>query len=104
MSEGIDAQICRQILDLTSKIEQLIESHKELTEHISKIKEAIYHPDEGIYSRIRELERDIIKDGTLRISKAEETLESVRKLQWMVVGCGVAAIVSVIFKTFVMTG
>lgn len=104
MSDGIEASICRQILDLANKIEQLIESHKELTDHISKIKEAIYHPDDGIYSRIRELERDIITDGNLRISKAEETLESVKRLQWMVVGCGVAAIISVIFKTFVLTG
>ena len=86
------------LLDLSSKIEQLIVSHKELSENIAKIKEAIYHPDEGIYSRIRELERDIVKDGEVRMAKVEETIASVKKIQWMVVGSTVAAIVAVTFK------
>ena len=98
------SNISTHLSDLSNKIEQLIESHRELTEHIGKIKEAIYHPDEGIYARVRELEREIIKDGSLRIAKAEVTLESVKRLQWMVAGCGIAAIISVIFKTFVMNG
>ena len=100
----LDSAISTSLLDLTNKIDQLIESHKVLTDSIDKIKEAIYHPDEGIYSRIRELEREVIKDGDIRIVKVEETIESVKKLQWMVIGSGVAAIISVIFKTFIMNG
>ena len=94
----LDLGVSKCLLDLSSKIEQLIVSHKELSDNITKIKEAIYHPDEGIYSRIRELERDIVKEGEVRMAKIEETIASVKKIQWMVVGSTVAAIVAIIFK------
>ena len=97
---GADHNVIAHLLDLSNKIEQLIVSHKELAENIAKLKEAIYHPDEGIYSRIRELERDIIKDGDVRIAKVEETVANVKKIQWMVIGSTVAAIMAVIFKMF----
>lgn len=100
----LDPTITAHILDLTNKIDILIESHKVLTESVDKIKEAIYHPDEGIYSRIREVEREVIKDGDIRIAKLEETMEAVKRLQWLVIGSGTAAIISVIFRTFVMNG
>jgi len=99
-----DPNITTHLLDLSNKIEQLIESHKVLADNIGKIKEAIYHPDEGIYSRIRELEREVIKDGDIRIAKLEETIEAMKRLQWLVIGSGTAAIISVIFRTFVMNG
>jgi hypothetical protein len=102
LKRKLDPTITAHILDLTSKIEILIESHKILTESIDKIKEALYNPDEGLYSRIREVERDVIKDGDIRIAKLEETIESMKKLQWMVIGSGIAAVVSVIFKTFIL--
>ena len=100
----LDPTITAHILDLTNKIEQLIEAQRAVAEDIGKIKEAIYNPDEGIYSRIRDVERQIIKDGDLRIAKLEETIEGMKRLQWMVIGSGVAAVVSVIFKTFVLNG
>ena len=92
-------QVSACLLDLSNKIEQLIVSHQELAENIAKVKEAIYHPDEGIYSRIRELERDVLKDGEVRMAKVEETVESIKKIQWMVIGSTVAAIVAVLFKS-----
>ena len=100
----LDPTITAHILDLTNKIEQLIAAQRAVAEDIGKIKEAIYNPDEGIYSRIRDVERQIIKDGDLRIAKLEETIEGMKRLQWMVIGSGVAAVVSVIFKTFVLNG
>ncbi len=51
------------ILQLNGKIEKMmlgIESVKDkqdsMADDISKIKEAVYNPDEGLYARIRELE------------------------------------------------
>ena len=94
----LDLGVSKCLLDLSNKIEQLIVSHRELSENITKIKEAIYHPDEGIYSRIRELERDIVPNGEVRMTKVEDRLASIRKVQWMVVGSTVAAVVAVVFK------
>ena len=59
----------------------------------------MYNPDEGIYARIRELEREIVKNGEVRMAKIEDTIVGVKKLQWMVIGTTVAAVVAVLFKT-----
>ena len=37
-------------------IEYLKDRQEEMAVHISKIKEAVYNPEEGIYARLRELE------------------------------------------------
>jgi len=92
-------QISTCLLDLSNKIERLIVSHTELAENITKLKEAIYNPDEGIYARIRELERETVKHGEIRMTKVEDTILGVKKLQWIVVGTTVAAVVAVLFKT-----
>ena len=93
-------QISSCLLDLSNKIERLITSHNELAENISKLKEAVYNPDEGIYARIRELEREMVKEGEVRMAKMEDTIEGIKKLQWMVIGTTVAAVMAVIFKAF----
>jgi hypothetical protein len=38
-------------------IDFLKEKQEEMAEDVSKIKEAVYHPDEGLYARLRELEQ-----------------------------------------------
>ena len=50
-------------VELNGKFEQIMQNintvkdkQDEMAEDISKIKEAVYHPDQGIYARIRELE------------------------------------------------
>ncbi len=104
LKRKLDPTITAHILDLTNKIELLLEAQKSIAEDIAKIKEAIYNPDDGIYSRIREVERQVIKNGDLRIAKLEETIEGVKRLQWLVIGSGVAAVVSVVFKSFIIGG
>ena len=37
-------------------IETLADKQQEMYDHIAKIKEAVYNPDQGLYARIRELE------------------------------------------------
>lgn len=97
-SEETQRQISSCLLDLSNKIERLIVSHTELAENITKLKEAVYNPDEGIYARIRELEREIVKNGEVRMAKIEDTIVGVKKLQWMVIGTTVASVVAVLFK------
>tara|TARA_Y100000034_G_C6639949_1_gene279691 strand:+ start:25 stop:306 length:282 start_codon:yes stop_codon:yes gene_type:complete len=38
-------------------IDTLKERQESMAQDVSKIKEAVYHPDEGIYARLRELEQ-----------------------------------------------
>jgi len=54
-------EVCLTMLDgkldmLDLKIDELKERQEDMAEDISKVKEAVYHPDEGLYARLRELE------------------------------------------------
>ena len=58
-------EICLTVMDgkldkLNMKIDELKERQEDMAEDISKVREAVYHPDEGLYARIRELEGYII--------------------------------------------
>ena len=51
------------ILEVQSKldkvcngIEVMQDKQEEMSDHIAKIKEAVYNPDQGLYARLRELE------------------------------------------------
>jgi len=53
--------LCLAMLDgkldvLDMKIDELREKQESMAADISKVREAVYHPDEGLYARIRELE------------------------------------------------
>tara|TARA_B100000900_G_C20178440_1_gene552868 strand:- start:132 stop:407 length:276 start_codon:yes stop_codon:yes gene_type:complete len=39
-----------------SGIDVMQDKQEEMSEHIAKIKEAVYNPDQGLYARLRELE------------------------------------------------
>ena len=41
---------------LAMKIDELKEKQEDMADDILKVKEAVYHPDEGLYARLRELE------------------------------------------------
>ena len=45
-----------QLQRIEDAIMTMKEKNEEMAEDVSKIKEAIYNPDEGIYSRLKELE------------------------------------------------
>jgi len=55
--------IVAEVLELNGKLERMMdgievvkEKQDAVAEDITKIREAVYNPDEGIYARIRELE------------------------------------------------
>ncbi len=62
--DGLDVnQIHRDLVDLNSKIQRMVDvievvkdRQEEMADDINKIKNAVYNPDEGIYARLRELE------------------------------------------------
>ena len=45
-------------LDLmTIKLDEIKEKQEEMSEDLSKVKEALYGPDQGLYARLRDLEQ-----------------------------------------------
>jgi hypothetical protein len=60
------------LIELNSKLERLLNgidtlgaNQERMSEDLSKIKEAVYNPDEGLYARLRSLEQ--WKENTSRI-------------------------------------
>ena len=106
------------IFELNNKIEIILEKQEEMAENVAKIKEALYHPDQGIFSRLREietgrqmleirfeerLERISIRNGDVRLNNVEATVSAIKRIQWMIVAAVVTTATSLIIKTFIIT-
>ena len=72
--------------EMVTKMQVLLDKQDELAENISKIKEAVYHPDEGIYARLSRL------DG--RLESLEEWKENNSKVLWLVVTIGIGLVIN----------
>lgn len=48
-------QLLVMMTEMVTKMQVLLEKQDELAENISKIKEAVYHPDQGLYARLSAL-------------------------------------------------
>ena len=77
--------------EINGKFDQMLQSidvvkdkQEEMADDISKIKEAVYNPDSGLYARLREL---------------ESWKETSTRLIWMVVSAVVALSVATIYKS-----
>jgi len=68
--------------EVVTKMQVLIDKHAELAENISKIKEAVYNPDKGLYARLNKLDA--------RLDTIESWKNNNSKILWIVVtvGCG----------------
>jgi peptidoglycan hydrolase CwlO-like protein len=55
LKEAITA-LDKKVDRMMSSIENLKEKQDDVAKDISKIKEAVYHPDEGLYARIKIIE------------------------------------------------
>ena len=60
--------------ELVTKMQVLIDKHAELADNISKIKEAVYNPDKGLYARLNKLDArlDILEAWKNNNSKIQE--------------------------------
>jgi len=79
-----------QLTELSGRIELLLEKQDELAENVTKIKEAVYNPDSGLYTRLRELEQRV----DLRLKEIETWKATSTKFSWIitttVIGLGLA--------------
>jgi hypothetical protein len=63
--------------ELATKMQVLLDKQDELAENISKIKEAVYNPDKGLYARLNKLDT--------RLEALEDWKTSNIKILWIVV-------------------
>tara|TARA_Y100000034_G_scaffold116644_1_gene155206 strand:+ start:1656 stop:1943 length:288 start_codon:yes stop_codon:yes gene_type:complete len=88
-----DSQIIVALTDLANKIETLIDKQEELALNITKIKEAVYNPDEGLYARLNKLDIRLL---TLESWKSNNT-----KLMWIIISIGSGLLITTAWKAIV---
>ena len=91
MSDDEQQKLTLMIVEMSGKIELLLDKQDELADNISKIKEAVYNPDSGLYARLRDLDTRIIQ---IEAWKATNT-----RLMWLVGGSIAGLIIQTAWKT-----
>ncbi len=78
MTDDDERKLTVMLVEMSTKLEILLDKQEELAQNISKIKEAVYNPDSGLYARLKELDIRIIQ---LETWKAANT-----RVMWLVGG------------------
>lgn len=90
MTEDEQQKLTVMMVELSSKIEILLDKQDELADNISKIKEAVYNPDSGLYARLRDLDTRIIQIESWKAVN--------NKIMWLVGGSVVGLLVQTSWK------
>ena len=77
--------------EIATKMQVLLDKQDELAENISKIKEAVYDPDKGLYARLTKLDS--------RLDALEAWKNNNSKLLWLVVTVITGLVLSTIWQT-----
>jgi|TARA_A100001011_G_scaffold318868_1_gene338743 hypothetical protein len=78
MTDDNEKKLTVMLVEMSTKLEILLDKQEELADNISKIKEAVYNPDSGLFARLRDLDIRIIQ---LETWKAANT-----RAMWLVGG------------------
>ena len=79
------AEISGKFDQMMDKIQTVKQKQDEMADDITKIKEAVYNPDSGLYARLREL---------------ETWKETSSRLIWLIITSVTALICATVFKAF----
>jgi hypothetical protein len=84
MTDDEQQKLTVMMIELSGKVQILLDKQDELAENINKIKEAVYNPDSGLYARLKELD--------IRIQHIESWKATNARIMW-IVGGSVAGLV-----------
>ena len=93
MPESNENQVIIALSELATRIETLIDKQEELAENISKIKEAVYNPDEGLYARLHKLD--------IRLLSLEAWKGNNTKLMWIIISIGSGLLITTAWKAII---
>lgn len=91
--EAVETKGAVALAEINGKFDQMLQSidtvkekQDEMAEDISKIKEAVYNPDSGLYARLREL---------------ENWKQTSSRIIWMVVTAVISLAVATVYKSII---
>ena len=76
--------------ELATKMQVLLDKQDELAENISKIKEAVYNPDKGLYARLNKLD--------IRLLSLESWKSNNTRIMWIVASIGAGLLGTTIWQ------
>tara|TARA_R100000315_G_C5106829_1_gene61081 strand:- start:198 stop:485 length:288 start_codon:yes stop_codon:yes gene_type:complete len=85
MTDDEQQKLTVMLVELSGKIQTMLDKQEELAENVSKIKEAVYNPDSGLYARLKELD--------IRIIQLENWKATNTRIMWLVGGSVVGLLV-----------
>ena len=83
-------EIILVLAEMSAKMETLLTKQEEMALHVSKIKEAVYNPDTGLYARLTKLDT--------RLETIEKWKENNSKVLWVVISVGVGLMLTTAWK------
>ncbi len=90
MTEDEQQKLTVMMVELSSKVQILLDKQDELAENINKIKEAVYNPDSGLYARLKELD--------IRIQHIESWKSVNSRIMWLVGGSVAGLVVKTVWS------
>jgi len=91
MNDEDSQKITIMMAEISAKMEVLLDKQDELAENISKIKEAVYNPDEGLYARLNKL------DARLEVLESWKNLNA--KVLWIIITVGCGLVLNTLWQT-----
>jgi hypothetical protein len=91
MTGDEERKLTVMLVEMSTKLETLLDKQEELAENISKIKEAVYNPDSGLYARLKELD--------IRIIQLENWKSANTRFMWIVGGSVSGLLIQTIWTT-----
>lgn len=91
MNDEDTQKIAIMMAEISAKMEVLLDKQDELAENISKIKEAVYNPDEGLYARLNKL------DARLEVLESWKNLNA--KVLWIIITVGCGLVLNTLWQT-----
>jgi hypothetical protein len=81
-----EGKLALMMAELSAKMQMILDKQEELAENVSKIKEAVYNPDNGLYARLTKLDA--------RLDSLEAWKNNNSKILWIVATVGVGLVLS----------
>ena len=90
MTDDEQQKLTVMIIEISTKMQILLDKQDELAENISKIKEAVYNPDRGIYARLTRLDT--------RLELLEEWKRNNTKVLWIIATVGLGLVTNTVWQ------
>ena len=86
MTDDEQHKLTVMMVELSANLQILLDKQDELADNVSKIKEAVYNPDSGLYARLTRLDS--------RIEQLESWKANNAKILWIVVTVGLGLVLT----------